>query len=201
MITLQVAAVAVMERAQATLEKLGQVYPCMWAIGPEEALFAVPASAEGLQLNVLQKLGLHAVIAHSVNADFVGRTNEVWTRMGDPDEVLLQGALAAEVDTNPDVQTALMVQAMTVETNRHLQLMSRLALSDEGAVLWKNSDAQPLHAEMFKSLKAVCLAANDCVRDDAFAQMSTPAGEGLMHPEYVDVAAQKHGWVAIRVEL
>lgn len=175
---------AVMQRAELTWEAAGSVYPCMWAVGEFEAVFSVPLTVEAARISVEAKASMHAMFAADVAAKFIGVTNEIWTRMGDPRERLKPGELEAEADTNPQVQTGILVQALDMMDFHRVLVLSRLELNDAGEIRWRVSTPKTLRNILEAQL-------------DGVARLVA----GLGTVERSEDVAERADWFAVRTEV
>lgn len=174
---------AVMQRAELTWEAAGHVYPCLWAVGESESVFAVPLTVDAARISVEAKLAMHAMFAADIKATFIGVVNEIWTRLGDPSEQLTPGELEREADTNPDVHTGILVQALDMLDFHRVLVLSRMELNAAGEIRWEVSTPKT-------------------VRNVLEVQLDTVArlAAGLSTVEAAEKVAERADWYAVRVE-
>lgn len=113
------------------------VATCSWALGAKASAFAQPFDHEGWTISLETRAGLHALVAACVDAQVIGRIDETWTKMMSPDETpLVHGELQDMADTDPDVKTALCVQAYDLLSGRSYLHMAHLDLFEDGSDHW-----------------------------------------------------------------
>lgn len=113
------------------------VATCSWAVGDKASAFAQPFDREGWDVSYETRAGLHALVAGCVNARVIGRIDETWTKMMSTDETpLVHGELQDMADTDPDVKTALCVQAYDLLSGKSYLHMAHLDLYDDGTDRW-----------------------------------------------------------------
>lgn len=108
-----------------------------WAMGDKASAFAQPVDREGWDVPYETRAGLHALVAACVDARIIGRIDETWTRIMSTDETpLVRGELQEMADTDPDVKTALCVQAYDLLSGNSYLHMAHLELDDNGSDRW-----------------------------------------------------------------
>lgn len=113
------------------------VATCSWAVGERASAFAQPFDRDGWDVSFETRAGLHALVAACVGARVIGRIDETWTKMMATTETpLVHGQLEELADTDPEVKTALCVQAYDLLTGRSYLHMAHLELYDDGADHW-----------------------------------------------------------------
>ncbi len=108
-----------------------------WALGSKGSAFAQPFDKEGWDVSMEARIGLHALIASCVDAQYIGRIDETWMRAQDKgDRPLVHGELAELADYDPEVKTALCVQAYDVLSGSGYLYMASLELFPDGSEHW-----------------------------------------------------------------
>jgi len=126
-----------LDNAIAVWKREKMVTTISWAVGDKASAFAQPIDQEGWNVPYETRAGLHALVAACVDARVIGRIDESWTRMRDADETpLLHGELQEMADTDPDVKTALCVQAYDLLTGNSYLHMAHLDLCEDGSDRW-----------------------------------------------------------------
>lgn len=115
------------------------VATCSWALGEKASAFAQPFDVEGWSIPVEARIGLHALVAACVNARVIGRIDESWTKAMPEDSPLVHGELEEMADYDPEVKTALCVQAYDLLSERSFLYMAHLELFDDGSDHWVRS--------------------------------------------------------------
>lgn len=108
-----------------------------WAFGPRKSAFAQPYDREGWDVSMEARVGLHAMVAACVDAEYIGRIDETWVKAqekGTPP--LVHGELQQMADYDPEVKTALCVQAYHLPTGRGYLYMASLELFEDGSDHW-----------------------------------------------------------------
>jgi hypothetical protein len=105
-----------------------------WALGPKGSAFAQPFDREGWDVPMESRVGIHALVAACVDAEYIGRIDESWVKAqekGAPSFV--HGQLQEIADFDPDVRTALCVQAYHLPTGKGYLYMASLDLREDGS--------------------------------------------------------------------
>ena len=125
-------------------ETNGAVSSTSWAIARDRVAYATSIDHEGDQISDEQRLGLHAMMAACIDAVFIGRIDETWTRLQDGKDLPpISGELGAIADRDPTVVTALCVEALDLGDNSLHVHAARLRLNDDGSHGWdRSTDAQ-----------------------------------------------------------
>ena len=127
----------------------GCVMTCSYALGYSAHAFAQPYEPKGMEVAVETRVALHALIASVVNARYIGRIDESWTRLsdvGEPD--LVHGDLERMADYDPNVATAICVQAYDLETERSYLHMATLSLNDDGSEYWQRTYSEDVEGRI-----------------------------------------------------
>jgi hypothetical protein len=113
-----------------------------WAVGDKNSAFAQPIDRDGWDVSYEARAGLHALVAACVDARVIGRIDETWTRVMSTDETpLVHGELQEMADTDPDVKTALCVQAYDLLSGNSYLHMAHLELDEDGSDRWVRTHA------------------------------------------------------------
>lgn len=129
--------------------KDGGVMTCSFALGNSASAFAQPFETAGTEVTFETRIALHALIASAVDARYIGRVDETWTRLseaGDPE--LLHGDLERMADQDPQVATALCVQAYDLETGSSYLQMATLALREDGSQRWSRTYSEDFEGRL-----------------------------------------------------
>lgn len=108
-----------------------------WALGAKGSAFAQPYDREGWDVPMESRVGIHALVAACVDAEYIGRIDESWVKAqekGTPS--LVHGQLQEMADFDPDVRTALCVQAYHLPTGKGYLYMASLDLDEDGSEHW-----------------------------------------------------------------
>ena len=126
-----------LRQAEVIYFRLGQVLPCMWAVGLRRSVYAVPNTAEAMDQRQQLLIGAHALLARQVDAHWIGSTHEVWSQEREVgSEVPARGDLARMSATDPTVRTSIVVHCLDVKTSEVAFGMSRLGLDRHGKPVW-----------------------------------------------------------------
>lgn len=111
-----------------------------WAIGANGSAFAQPFDREGWDVSLETRVGLHAMVAACVDAEYIGRIDESWVK-AQPEGAfpLIHGQLQELADFDPEVKTALCVQAYHLPTGKGYIHMASLELREDGSERWVRS--------------------------------------------------------------
>jgi len=121
-------------------ETNGAVSSTSWAVARDSVAYATAADSEGAQISEEQRIGLHAMLAACIDAVFIGRIDETWTRIQDEGEPFpVSGELGAMADRDPTVVTALCVEALDLSDGSLHVHLARLRLDDDGSIGWDRS--------------------------------------------------------------
>ena len=113
------------------------VATCSWAVGDKASAFAQPFDEDGWNISIETRAGLHALVAACVNAKVIGRIDETWTKaMSKDEEPPVHGELQEIADIDPEVKTALCVQAYDLISGRSYLHMAHLDLFEDGSDHW-----------------------------------------------------------------
>jgi len=108
-----------------------------WAIGSGGSAFAQPFDREGWDVSIESRVGIHALVAACVDAEYIGRIDESWVKAQEKESPsLVHGQLERMADFDPDVRTALCVQAYHLPTGRGYLYMASLDLTEDGSENW-----------------------------------------------------------------
>ena len=108
-----------------------------WALGSRGTAFAQPYDREGWDVSMEARVGLHAMVAACVDAEYIGRIDESWVKaQGKDAPPLVHGQLQELADYDPEVKTALCVQAYHLPTGRGYLYMASLELFEDGSDHW-----------------------------------------------------------------
>jgi hypothetical protein len=121
-------------------EANGAVSSTSWAISEDKVAYATAADAEGAEISAEQRIGLQAMLAACIDAVYIGRIDETWTRIQDEGKPFpVSGELGAIADRDPTVVTALCVEALDLSDGSLHVHLARLRLEDDGSVGWDRS--------------------------------------------------------------
>lgn len=158
-------AVAVqVDYARFVFEHCGHLTPKMWVAG-RPIRFAEPASSEATAATDYQRARLLCAMRHESDGSIIGRTDEVWVRIGD-DLPALTGALSTHVDTDPSISTGLLITALDVKHETACGVVTRQALMDDGSPVWQMA---PVPSDILERYLAVLFLA------DTMTCASTPS--------------------------
>jgi hypothetical protein len=108
-----------------------------WAFGPRLSAFAQPYDREGWDVSLEARVGLHAMVAACVEAEYIGRIDESWVKAQDNGSTpIVHGELQQMADYDPDVKTAICVQSYHLPTGRGYLYMASLELHEDGSEKW-----------------------------------------------------------------
>lgn len=148
------ACTAALRKAEYVYERNGELLPCMWAVGLHRSVHSVPMTAFAADQRPQLLLGLHSLLAHSVDAHWIGMSHEVWSHERDPDEPMpKKGDLGRLAATDPSVKTALLLHVYDIKTDEHVIGMSRLDLDRHGRPVWDSSLQESITSPVMDNLK------------------------------------------------
>lgn len=141
--------------AQYVYETCGHLTPKLWVHGDGLSRIAEPATHDGARASDLDRARLLCAMRAEHGGTIVGRSDEVWVRLGD-DLPTLPGSLSEHAETDPSICTGLLVVALDVRHAQMAAVVTRQALLDDGTTEWRLAPIAERHAE---SLLAVLLLA------------------------------------------
>lgn len=133
--TLNVIMVNLLNEATHIWESSGRVLPTLWSIGEGRANFGQPIEDDS-ETFVPAQIMIHALMARSLDAKYVGRIDEAFTQERDTDDEPEEGELRARIETDPTVRTAICVEGLDIETKQTIMHAATLEMSDDGQPGW-----------------------------------------------------------------
>jgi hypothetical protein len=122
------------EAAQQIYEQHGNLLPMLWVHG-RPGLCAEPSTLDALKVPDWDRAQLLCAMRAESDATVIGRTDEVWVRIGD-DLPPLTGSLKEHVETDPSISTGLIVVALDMKHEQAVGVITRQALLDDGTPVW-----------------------------------------------------------------
>ena len=172
--------------AQVTYEKEKACNTCAWAIGEDRRAFAQPGDSEGQNQSEENKAAIHALIAASVEARWIGRIDEVW--VGEMDALSdspRRGELEEKAKYDPSIRTALTIQAYDIVTDESYVYVSLLGLDEDGRETWHSSLDTNVEGHLIDVARVI--AHNIPRMEESFS----------LEKERVYAVANALGWVAL----
>lgn len=156
---------AALRQAEVIYGRVGQVLPCMWAIGLRRSVYAVPNTPKAMDHRPQLLVGVHAVLASEVDAHWIGSTHEVWSQEREAgSEIPARGDLERMSATDPSVRTSIVVHVLDVKTAEVSFGMSRLGLDRLGRPTWDSDLHDDVRSPVMDNLG---MAAKLCREMDA----------------------------------
>jgi len=148
------ACVAALRKAEYVYERNGELLPCMWAVGLYRSVHSVPMTSFAADQRPQLLLGLHSLLAHSVDAHWIGTSHEVWSQERNLDEPIpKKGDLGRRAATDPSVKTSILIHVLDLKTDEHTIGMSRLGLNRRGHPVWDSSLQQIVTSPVLENLQ------------------------------------------------
>jgi len=127
-----------LEEAVHMYERDGAVMTTAFALGHSRSAFAQPATEEGCTINDETRVRIHALLASTVGAVFIGRIDETYLAERPADEEqLLKHDLERMALTDPSIKTAIVVQAMHTKSEESLIAVASELIDDDGNTEWE----------------------------------------------------------------
>jgi hypothetical protein len=127
-----------LEEAINMYERDGAVMTTTFALGHSRSAFAQPATEEGCTINDETRVRIHALLASTVGAVFIGRIDETYLAERPADEEqLLKHDLERMALTDPSIKTAIVVQAMHTKSEESLIAVASELIDDDGNTEWE----------------------------------------------------------------
>lgn len=121
-------------------ERDGAVMTTSFAIGHARSVFAQPKNEVGLNITNHERVELLAMLASTVGAVVVGRIDESYIATVQADAPpLKKGDLQRMSETDPNIHTAIVVQATDTTTGDELVAVAVLTVDDSGLPQWDYS--------------------------------------------------------------
>lgn len=118
-------------------ERDGAVMTTSFAIGHSRSAFAQPKNEQGLNIENDHRTQLLALLASTVGAVVVGRIDESYIAKVKADTPpLTKGDLEKMADSDPNIHTAIVVQATDVATREPLVAVAVLTVDEDGLPSW-----------------------------------------------------------------
>lgn len=138
------------QSSQLVYRECGNLTPKVWVHGTQ-SLIAEPVCADGLTVTEYDLAGLLCAMANEHGGSIIGRSAEVWVRVGDnlPE---LSGRLADHVDTDPSISTGLLVAGFDRKHDQLGAVVTRPALMDDGSTEWRLAPLPAAYVERLTGL-------------------------------------------------
>jgi hypothetical protein len=139
---------SLLDEAVVMWERDGAVMTTSFAIGHARSVFAQPKNEVGLAISDYQRVELVAMLASTVGAVVVGRIDESYIAVVDAGAPpLAKGDLERMAETDPNINTAIVVQATDTASGEALVAVAVLTVDDNGLPQWdysiyENADGQ-----------------------------------------------------------
>lgn len=115
----------------------GGVITTSFVLGHSRSMFASPITEEAFSIDDATRVRLHALLASLVGATVIGRIDESYKREVFADAPrLTKSELEELAKTDPNIKTALVVQAMDTRTGDSLACLATLKVDDDGEPDW-----------------------------------------------------------------
>jgi len=137
-----------LDEAVVMWERDGAVMTTSFAIGHARSVFAQPKNEIGLAIGNHERVELVAMLASTVGAVVVGRIDESYMAIVDAGAPpLAKGDLERMAESDPNIHTAIVVQATDTASGEALVAIAVLAVDDGGLPQWDytvydNADGQ-----------------------------------------------------------
>lgn len=125
------------EIAEGIYIEQGFIVPTIFALKEDAVMYAQPIDMLGATIPDDARISIHALMAISIDATFVGRIDEMYAAERSVDEPpILRGEMAENADTDPTIRTAVCVEAIDLRDNQRYMSVSRYGIDDFGGHQW-----------------------------------------------------------------
>lgn len=142
----------------------GAVMTTSFALGHSRSAFAQPTTEEGCTIDNETRVRIHAMLASTVGAVFIGRIDETYlAERPIHEEPLLKNDLERMAAVDPTIKTAVVVQAMDIKTEQSLIAVGVQLIEDTGDTRWELNMYDTIEGQIIE----------DCYKTIALAQIIT----------------------------
>lgn len=135
--TLEEICFGLLDEAVYVWERDGGVITTSFVLGHARSMFTSPTTSEAFEIDDATRIRIHALLASLVGATVIGRIDESYkTELPPHSPRLLKGELEELAKTDPNVKTAIVVQAMDTRTGDSLVCLATLKIGDDGEADW-----------------------------------------------------------------
>lgn len=118
----------------------GFVVPTIFALREDAVMYAQPVDLLGATISDDARVSLHAMMAISIDATYVGRIDEMYAAERSVDEPpILRGEMAEMADSDPTIRTAVCVEAIDLRDNQRYLSVAQYGMNDYGEIEWRTS--------------------------------------------------------------
>ena len=126
------------EIAQEIYAEQGFVVPTIFALREDAVMYAQPVDLLGATISEEARQSIHAMMAISMDATYVGRIDEMYAAERSVDDPpILRGEMAENADSDPTIRTAVCVEAIDLRDNQRYMCVAQHGINDFGQVEWR----------------------------------------------------------------
>lgn len=149
-----------LEEACIMWERDEGVMTTSFAIGHSRSLFAQPISEEGLEIEPDARVQMHALLASSAGAIFLGRIDESYIAERPASAPpLSKGDLERMAGGDPSIRTAVVVQATDTRSGESLVVVAVPVIAEDGSLIWEHNSFEDADGQVISdAMRAVAMA-------------------------------------------
>lgn len=126
------------EIAQQIYTEQGFVVPTIFALREDAVMYAQPIDLLGATISEEARQSIHALMAISMDATYIGRIDEMYAAERSVDDPpILRGEMAENADSDPTIRTAVCVEAIDLRDNQRYLSVAQHGINDFGEVEWR----------------------------------------------------------------
>ena len=124
--------------AQEIYAEQGFVVPTIFSLREDAVMYAQPGDLLGATISEEARQSIHALMAISMDATYIGRIDEMYAAERSVDEPpILRGEMAETADVDPTIRTAVCVEAIDLRDNQRYLCVAQHGINDFGKVEWR----------------------------------------------------------------
>jgi hypothetical protein len=117
----------------------GYVVPTIFALTEDHVIYAQPSDLLGATISDEARISIHALIAVSMDALYVGRIDEMYAAERAQDEPpILRGEMAELAEYVPTIRTAIGVEAIDLRDDQRYLSVAQYGIDDYGHIEWRS---------------------------------------------------------------
>jgi hypothetical protein len=125
--------------AKQIYEEQGFVVPTIFALTEETVIYAQPVDLLGATIADEARISIHALIAVSLDATYIGRIDEMFAaERTETEPPILKGEMADLAEFDPTIRTAVCVEAIDLRDNQRYLSVAQYGMDDQGQINWKS---------------------------------------------------------------
>lgn len=127
------------EIAQEIYAEQGFVVPTIFTLREDAVMYAQPVDLLGATISEEARQSIHAMMAISMDAMYIGRIDEMYAAERSVDEPpILKGEMAENADSDPTIRTAVCVEAIDLRDNQRYLSVAQHGINDFGKIEWRS---------------------------------------------------------------